>query len=551
MTRHPVLHRIRRAVVALVPCVVLLGVTGLVEAGDLDPQQVKTLATLASYAKQIETNVRIATDGVGAGEGKPSDAKIRLARTRLEQPKGMLVSVREALAKLPENQADVTALRARLDASAAAITALEARLDGTSAGTTGAPTPAAPGVRLDYKQQKSLSDGEFHARRVANAAADLVELRKVVDATADKDAIDHRLVRAGMGTIEAARRSAVHAKSHLDPLPGNGAGVAEIVSLLATALTSIAASEAALTPIHARLSHLVDPAAYPALSDDVRRLRDLASMYRETDVFARDPRRAAVLVGEGPAARTAYAAIAKAYAPFLAQKTEEGKPVDAALRHFHETLAAFDAATDRARTSLPAEIDAEVASVDKLVATAVTESKPAFFVHAIPERVKALDGLVELQSALDAEAGKRAAATVAALRTALATKRDSLRDAIIDANELPPDRYTGPDRAELEKASVAAWKALEGDAEVLAVRIPSEAWRRETLWRRQNSTWYLIDRSSIQVQLLVKRDDRLAIIRPIDLWIDHQAGDVRKAFPFHAAKDAIEPQFFVRRDKIK
>ena len=542
---------IRRSIVAA-----LLGVLGTAgptaRAGDLDPAQAKTLATLTNYAKQIETNVQLAADGVGPGGGRPPEAKARLARSRLAQPKGMLVSVREALAKLPAGDAEVAALAARLTASDAAIAALERRLDGGAPGAPTGPTPAAPTARLDYRQRQALSDGEFHVRRVAGAAADLADLVRRVEAVADRDSIDHRLLRAGMGTIEAAGRSTVDAKGHLDPLPPEGEGVAAVVARLSTSLASIAASEAVLKPLHVRLSALVDPANYPALEDDLRRMQGLASMFREpAAVFASDPRRAAALVGEAAAAQAAALAFEKSYARLVAQQTDAGTRVDAASRQFRGAFDAFQAVAGAERTALPAAIEARIAEVRGMATTAVAEKKPAFFSGGIPDRVRELDARVELAAALEAEAGRRARAAVDALRAELATTEASLRDAIVDANGPPPDRYTAADRAELEQAAVAAWKLEQADAEVLAIRIPSEAWRRETLWRHENSSWRLVDRSTIQVQLVVRYDDRLAVVRPINLSMDHRSGDARTAFPLHALRETVTPGLLLRRDRLK
>ncbi len=86
---------------------------------------------------------------------------------------------------------------------------------------------------------------------------------------------------------------------------------------------------------------------------------------------------------------------------------------------------------------------------------------------------------------------------------------------------------------------------------MLATRIPSSAWRRETMWRRQGTTWYRIDRSHLQVQLIVGHDDALAVIRPVDLWIDHQAGDERSAIPMDAPKDPVPPHRLLRRALLK
>ena len=60
-------------------------------------------------------------------------------------------------------------------------------------------------------------------------------------------------------------------------------------------------------------------------------------------------------------------------------------------------------------------------------------------------------------------------------------------------------------------------------------------------------TWYRIDRSHLQAQVIVVHDDALAVIRPVNLWIDHQAGDVRSATPMDTPTDPVAPQRLLRR----
>ena len=179
------------------------------------------------------------------------------------------------------------------------------------------------------------------------------------------------------------------------------------------------------------------------------------------------------------------------------------------------------------------------------------ERKPAFFAGGIPRQLGVLEEWVALVEALDPSAGPAARTRLDEARVELTRRRAALRDAIVEANERPADAYKGDDRAAVEEAAVAAWKKLEPGATVLGARIHAEAWRRETLLRKQNSEWYVVDRSRLQVLLLVKLDDRLAAVRPIDLWIDHQAGDARTAIPLHDPKDPVDPQYLLLAAKIR
>lgn len=529
----------------------LVVATGLVacpppaRAGDLDAAQQQRLAALASSVKQIETNLTLAQQAAGPGDGRIPPSKARLVQTRLASPASLLPQVREALRALPADHADVAALAARVDAAASAIAALEARMGL-------APTAPATGTKLDHVQAKALADGTFHVREVVGLAAAVDEVVKEVAAAADPDALDHRRVAAAMNTVAKARERAAQAHTHLDPLPADGAGVKPALDELAAGLASLATSEAKLKPTHERLQALVNPATYPTLDADVRRLQELGQMYGDpANTFGGDRRRAAALVGEHPAAVAEHARLVQAYAAFVRQQTEAGRRVEGAARFCGDALTRFGAAADAQRQAAPAAVDAAFAALARLVETAVKEEKPAFFGGGIPQQVDVVAGEVALLAALDPKAGEAAAGRLEQAKADLAKTQASLAAKIVEANVLPPDAYAGADRAALEAEAAAAWKRLQPDAVVLATRIPSSAWRRETMWRRQGTTWYRIDRSHLQVQLIVGHDDALAVIRPVDLWIDHQAGDERSAIPMDAPKDPVPPHRLLRRALLK
>ena len=130
-------------------------------------------------------------------------------------------------------------------------------------------------------------------------------------------------------------------------------------------------------------------------------------------------------------------------------------------------------------------------------------------------------------------------------------QQTSLKDVIITSNQLPPDRFQGADRDVLSKLAIQAWKEREPNAKVLAVRIPSQEWKREVLWRNQTGTWYKIDRSKVQVQVIVQHDAKLAVVRPVNLWKDHLDNNQIKAFPFHDENIELRPQGFLVLDNAK
>ena len=142
---------------------------------------------------------------------------------------------------------------------------------------------------------------------------------------------------------------------------------------------------------------------------------------------------------------------------------------------------------------------------------------------------------------------------VEAMQASLDQREKSLAELIIQQNPLPSDRYAGGDRDQVVAVAVDAWKHQQKDFEVLASRIPSEVWSRETLWQYSNGTWYYVDRSRLQVQLLVadEKDDSLAKILPINIWKDHQKGDAMIGTPIFSGDEVLQPSSYLLREKIR
>ena len=273
-------------------------------------------------------------------------------------------------------------------------------------------------------------------------------------------------------------------------------------------------------------------------------------MYGSTDVFQSDRPRAAAAVAELPQAIKEHDRIVKDYALLVQQQTDMGKRLAGTSNHFKQKLAQFVESAKEQKQSLPSEIDADLKRANELAETAVKEQRAPYFTGGIPQQMDfASDKLVLLQ-ALDPEAAKIASEKIEQTKSDLKTKQQSLSEGIINSNQLPNDTYAGADRKKIEEMAIEAWKKEQPDAEVLAVRIPSQNWKRETMWRYQNS-WYFIDRSKLQAQLIVKHNDKLAVIRPINLWIDHTSNDEYKAFPMDGIRDDLIPQRFMLVEKVK
>ncbi len=514
---------------------------------DLTADQLKLLEQARVQLKRVDGSFKPALQSAGS-KGKPSGAKLKLATMRLNSSKEPIPKITALLDKLPAADPAVQEFKQQFDAMNKAIEDLELRLTGKS---TAENVQADAGVKLDYKPEEQLKNARFYLREIAGMDVALKELVEQVNATGDQTTFDHQRLQQGMNTITKARQRAGNVRQHLEPLPADGRGVKPAADELQQSMAGIESSGAALKPVYDTVMALINPANYPTLGADLDRLGDLAGMYANSNVLFEDPARAAALVMEASAASKERQRLVKQYAIFVTQNTETGKRLFGLNKHFVEQYYGFAAAAKERREALPGEIQAQMDEAASIAAQAVEEKKPLFFTGGIPHRLQEAETKLVLYKSLDPQGADVLQERIDRLGAQLRKQQDSLRDAIIASNELPPDRFKGDDRAAVGKLAADAWKKVHPDARVLTFRIPSEAWKRELIWRNQTGSWYKIDRSKLQVQLIVKHDDTLAAIEPINLWKNHLKGDTIKAFPLHERGEELRPQSLMSLEKVK
>lgn len=543
------LSRIAAALCAASFLFIAIGTVTPAVAADLDAQQQQILQTAQSELKKANDNLQLALQSAGPGTAQPTGSKAKLAAVRLGSAKGPAANAAALLEKLPADNADVLAFKEQLDAVNAKIAELESRLTGGAAGSPAAPTEG--GTKLDYKQEEQLKNARFYVREIEGLNNALQELAGNVRGVQDVTSLDHRVIQQGINTIAKARERAATTHQHLDPLPADGQGVKPVADQLQQLMAGVDSAEQVLGPIHAKLSAAVDPNSYANLAADTERLRELTRMFANPNILVEDPQQAAERMTQAPAALAERERLVTQYAVIVNQQTEDGKRVGDVSRYFTEKYMAFLAAADQRKAALPGEIEADLNEANSLADQAAAEQKPLFFTGGIPQRMEWAETKLVLYKALDPQGAGAMEQKIAATRQNLKARQDALRDAIIASNEMPADTYAGDDRDSLVKIATNALKEQQPDADVLAARIPSQAWKREQLWRNQTGDWYKIDRSRLQVQLIVKHDDKLAVIQPINMWMDHLSSDQITAFPLFEKDEELQPQSFMLRSKVK
>jgi len=290
---------------------------------------------------------------------------------------------------------------------------------------------------------------------------------------------------------------------------------------------------------------------HDTLNLETARLRELAKMFADPNVLTENREMAAAIVRESQAASAEHDRLVKSYADLIRQQTPEGKQLESASEYFQEKWSAFSAALAKQKETLQAQIEADITGAQAAAEEAVAKEKPLLFSSIVSRQMSLAEEKLVLLEAIDPTEAAFIKERVANARQAVGRLPERLKDAIIATNGLPADLYSGLDREQLASIAKDAWSKVQPDAKVLDIRIPSRDWNRAVYWRHQTDSWYKIDRSRLQVQLVVAHDDKLAVVRPVNLWKNHLEKDAISAFPFHEKGAGLSPQDFLLLGKVK
>jgi hypothetical protein len=548
-----------------------------------------------SLLGRAEANLQLVDGSIGHLTKPPVGSAAKLSRSRLNQALGDLQGATKILAALTEGDGLAEA-RARHKAADALYTKLDGILTGPPPAPVPVPTPVpepapdpapepgpdpapepapapqpkpdepapedpvveapkpAPTVRLGYPHADNFKNSLFTLRRVEGDRNGILQLWAELLPIEDQLSINHRTTSGAVATITETLRQAGFVKDGLAKIPSNGEGVAEAYERLAEANQNLAEAQAYFGPLNDRLLALIDMANYPEFQNDLGRLRELSTSYRNPDDLFRDQRsRAADALAQVEPSKAECLRIAQVYGRLIEQETDQGKQLEAAANGFLSGQAAFLAAAEVQRQALPAEIRTDLAELGAMAAEAVENQQPMWFTGGIPQRLEWIEDKTALLAVLDPAGSQVIVKEVEAMKADLRAQADSLKELIIRQNPLPSDGYTAQDREAVIAVAIDAWRHQEAEFDLLAVRIPAEAWKRNTNWSYSNGTWYFSDVSSLQVRLIVadKANPDQAIDRPINVRKDHQAGDSMIGVPMRSFDEDLQPSEYLLRDKIK
>lgn len=511
------------------------------------------VAKINSHLKRAQTNLDSVNGSIGHRTSPPKGSAAKLAASRLNQAYSDLEPAGKLVAGLPAGDAGVAEATTRYNTAVALYQKLAAILNGGNA-PAAQEGPKDGEIKLGYPHADNFKNVLFTYRNKVEAPANsLTKLHAELLPVKDQLTINHRVTAQALATIAEARRQAGFVTEGLAKIPANGQGVAAAKTKLAASLEQIDGSDKYFAPLHAQLMAMIDPAKFPQFHDDRKRLQGLSSDYSQDWVFREGRDRAAELYTQRQAAQEEVVRIAQVYNRQMQQETEMGQTINSVGTNTLGSLKKFDVKIEEQKKLLPASIREDLAEADKYATEAVRDQKPAWFNGGIPQRMGWAEDKIALLNVIDPEGSKAVQQEVTAMQASLKQRADSLKELIIRENTLPGDNFAGADRDAAIAVAKSGWAVQQPDAQILAVCIPSEAWKRDTKWSYSNGTWYFIDKSRIQVRLIVADPDNpeLAIDRPVNVIKDHQSGDTLIGVPFRSIDEELTPGEYYLRDKVK
>lgn len=498
--------------------------------------------------RRAEVNIESVASSVQGRTSPPSGSAGKLLARRLESALGDLNAAKAILENVPATAQGRSEAVERYSALANEYNRLATFLSG------GEP-PAEPetGTRLNYQQEQLLSNANFHIREVEGNAQVLTERTEQMKAVEDQLSINFRDVKALRDIIENARRKSGFAAEALDQLPADGKGVAASRQKLTNADAKVTIADDYLRPLDARIAQLIDPANYPEFNADYKRLRELSIMFARPEILQTDLPLAAETLPQAQPAYDECIRIASKYTRLIEQRTTQGESIQGVANGFLQNHADFMDSARAEQAALPGKIREDLATAQRYAEEAVANQKPLWFTGGIPQAMGFANDKIVLLTALDPQAGAAMREQFDATQASLKQQADQLRELIIRENTMPADNYQGDDRDKTIEIAISGWKVQQEDFTLLKVRIPAQAWKRETKWTYSNGTWYFSDRSKLQVRLLVAdhENPELAIDRPVTVIKDHQAGDTMIGVPLWSFEDELQPSSYMLRSKIK
>jgi|GEM_PF-1993721 len=278
---------------------------------------------------------------------------------------------------------------------------------------------------------------------------------------------------------------------------------------------------------------------YPDYKKDMDFLNALYDKYGVDKIFAKgNESLAKKLMTDYDNDKGAYDKLDKKYADFIkgnqaayAPGYKQAGAMKRNLRNAGQWMDKFAKAKKAYIDEAGPRINGLMAKAQEMVDKAVNEKRPEWFTgggiqNTMTQARGQLDSLAAIKGQNDPQV-KELLAKYNRLSAQVKKAEGDLKESILAATGMPADAYSGGDKQQIISLAVKEWKKKHPDKALLAKGIAMPNWERRTEWRYKSvdSTRYKVDRSYLQVWVIVKTSDRLATQYFIELSKNHMQGD--------------------------
>ena len=547
----------------------LLLLLGTRSAQATAPLQQAQLRSAQNYLRSAIADIRAAQSSAGSPSRPARGGRLKLTLMRLASAKQKLAKADQLLKGFGANNPSAQSLRKSYESALKVLNQLYAMVSpkkapakeparvpakgpagvGSSTKSPTPPTKTAP--KLGYKQRDQLKNVRWYLRETQKYMRPAQELLKRMDGAGSKPVVSE--VRKGYASLQQAAKKFKLAAGYLKPLPASHPEVAQMREKLRATGQLLGALGSRLKAETNRLNKATSLSSFPDYKKDFDLVGALSQRYGNIAFLAQYPEKLAKIIKEDGKALKEFQRIAKTYQALADQKTPQGKAMEKRLQYALRKRQTFIKSLKAYVQSLPQEIDRYLNEVRRLSQEGVTQKKPLFFGKnsGIAQQLGFAEQKLTVLRALGEEKARPFAEKIAAVRKQVQEAAKSLEAEIIANNQMPPDRYRKPDRDSLIKTAIATWLKDHKGAKVLTARIPAESWHRITRWDWYGSAFHKVDYSKLQVQLILQHNDKLAVIRPINIIKEHLKGDSIRSFPFDGKTDKLQPHRFIPLSRVK
>lgn len=308
----------------------------------------------------------------------------------------------------------------------------------------------------------------------------------------------------------------------------------------------------------------VDIKNYPKFKQDKDFLNALYKKYSMNKIFSKGNEAAAKrLLADYDNDKKAYDKLDKKYAAFIEGNKAAYTPgykqageMKRSLRNAGQWIGKFTNAKKEFVAESGPRIEKLMTKTREKVTKAVKEKRPLWFTgggigHAMMQISGQLDSLAAIKGKNDSQV-KALRGKFVNLSSQVKKAESDLKESILAATKMPANAYSGGDKNKIIDLAVKEWNKKHSKKPVLAKGISMPNWERRTEWRYHsvNGTHYKVDRSYLQVWVIIKTSDKLATQYFIELSKNHMQGDsITINVPTNLQGDVLKTEMLLKNVK--